>query len=242
MSLFTKLMATIVVILVVAVSCTKPDEPNNGENNGSNGDNDTLVKHEFVDLGLPSGRLWATCNVGADAPEDFGDYFAWGETEPNGKYSWDAYKYGSYVNNLYAFNKYCSDAFFGFEGFVDTLTVLEPDDDAATVNWGADWRMPTKEDWEELIQKTTFKWTDQNGVAGWLFTGYNGNSIFLPSAGYWWDGVLNFGGVSIYWSGTLNTDYPNRAWSLYTNSDNFHVCGSNDRNKGQSVRPVRSAR
>ena len=93
------------LLMFIVVGCNKPDEPNNG---GNNDNNDTVVEHEYVDLGLPSGTLWATCNVGANAPEDCGDYFAWGETAPKEVYDWSSYKYGGIVNELFAMTKYCT--------------------------------------------------------------------------------------------------------------------------------------
>ena len=135
-----------------------------------------------VDLGLPSGTLWATCNVGAENPEEQGDYFAWGETETKELYDWKQYKYSTYDNDNYVLTKYCTDSLSGFNGLVDGLTVLEPVDDAARANWGNNWRMPTKEEMEELNQETTFVWTTRNGVEGRLLTGPNGNSIFQTSA------------------------------------------------------------
>lgn len=110
--------------------------------------------HDYVDLGLPSGLLWATCNVGADNPEDYGDYFAWAETEPKSVYNWSTYKYcdGGYY---YKLTKYCTRSDFGNNGFTDNLTVLLPEDDAATANWGNGWRMPTENEWRELIDNTT---------------------------------------------------------------------------------------
>ena len=118
----------------------------------------------YVDLGLPSGTLWAACNVGAVTPEDYGDYFAWGETQPKDFYDWSTYQYcnGSY-NTL---TKYCSDASFGYNGFSDTLSILLRENDAATANWGSDWRMPTNEEWQELYNNTTHVWTTQNGGNG----------------------------------------------------------------------------
>lgn len=237
-----KVVATIMVMVAFAMSCSKPDDPNEDLNSS----NDAVIivshGHEWVDLGLPNGTLWATCNVGAETPEDFGDYFAWGETTPKSIYSWKEYKYGDFVNNRYEFTKYCPDKFYGLNGFVDSLIVLELSDDAARANWGADWHTPTGEEWEELFQNTTFIWTEQNAVKGWLFTGVTGNSIFLPASGYWWDSSFNPNGGSIYWSSTLNTTFPNRAWSFYFNSDNFHLCGSNERNNGHVVRAVRSTK
>ena len=229
-----KAVATVTLMMVFAVSCNKPDVPN--DNGG------VLDGHDYVDLGLPSGTLWATCNVGAETPEGYGDCFAWGEVVPKDVYDWRSYKYGNFVNEHYELNKYCTDSFYGLDGFIDSLTVLEPIDDAATVNWGADWRTPTREEWEELFRNATCTWTTQNGVNGRLFTASNGKSIFLPAAGYWWDSWYNYAGFGIYWSSSLNTDYQNRAWSFYFTTDNSHVCGSNDRNRGQSIRPVRTVK
>ena len=196
--------------------------------------------HPYVDLGLPSGLLWATCNVGADNPEDYGDYFAWGETQPKDTYNWSTYQYcnGSY-NTL---TKYCSNSSYGYNGFTDNLTTLLPEDDAATANWGADWRMPTKEEWQELYDNTTCVWTTQNGVNGRLFTASNGNSLFLPAAGYRIGSSLNYAGsYGYYWSSSLSTDYPSYAWSLDFLSVNYDMY-NRYRYYGQSVRPVCSSR
>ena len=205
---------------------TTPDD-------GSNG-------HAYVDLGLPSGLLWATCNVGADNPEDYGDYFAWGETTTKSDYSWSTYQYcnGSY----YTMTKYCTNADYGNNGFVDNLTVLFPEDDAATANWGGNWRMPTKAEWEELYNSTTVTLTQQNGVNGRLFTATNGNSLFLPAAGYRYSGSLDDAGSNgNYWSSSLNTDGPNYAWSFNFYSDYYYMY-YDYRNDGFTVRPVCSSR
>ena len=196
--------------------------------------------HEYVDLGLPSGLLWATCNVGADTPEAYGDYFAWGETEPKDTYNWSTYQYcmGSYKT----MTKYCQNPSYGYNGFTDILTTLLPEDDAATANWGNGWRMPTKAEFEELYNNTTMTWTTQNGVNGRLFTAANGNSLFLPAAGCRWGSELYYAGsYGYYWSRSLYTGSPNSAWDLYFY---WGGCGMDDysRGSGQSVRPVRSAR
>ena len=196
------------------------------------------TSHTYIDLGLPSGTLWATCNVGADTPEDYGDYFAWGETQPKDTYNWSTYQYcnGSY-NTL---TKYCNNSSYGYNGFTDDLTTLLPEDDAATANWGNGWRMPTQAEWQELLDNTTVTWTQQNGVNGPLFTAANGNSLFLPAAGYRWDGELyDAGAYGRYWSSSLYTDYPYDAWSLYFYSGNAYVDDNYLRNSGFSVRPVR---
>jgi hypothetical protein len=196
--------------------------------------------HEYVDLGLPSGLLWATCNVGASLPEDYGDYFAWGETQPKVNYNWSTYQYcnGSY-NTL---TKYCTDASYGYNGFTDNLTTLLPEDDAATANWDSDWRMPTKEEWQELYNNTNVIWTTQNGVNGRLFISSNGNSLFLPASGYFWGSELyNAGSNCLYGSSSFRTDFPINAWYFSFDSGNYQMDGSYTRSGGFTVRPVRSS-
>ena len=162
-------IAAVMLMMVFVVGCTKPDEPNNVGNEGENDsivDNGgTLNGHEFVDLGLPSGTLWATCNIGADTPEGYGDYFAWGETAPKEIYDWKSYRYGRFFNERYELKKYCTNPDFGLDGFVDSLTVLEPADDVALAQWGAGWRIPTIGEWEEMFQNTTSVWTTQMATA-----------------------------------------------------------------------------
>lgn len=199
---------------------------------GSGGD------HGYVDLDLPSGTLWATCNVGANAPEEYGDYFAWGETQPKDTYDWSTYQYCN--GNETTLTKYCSNSDYGFDGFIDNLFVLQPEDDAATANWGSDWRMPTKEEWQELYNNTTCTWMTQNDVNGMLFTGSNGNSIFMPAAGSRLSGGPSYSGFTgIYWSSLLYTDDPSYAWDFYFFADDFDM-DFGSRNFGFSVRAVRS--
>jgi uncharacterized protein (TIGR02145 family) len=196
-------------------------------------------EHEYVNLGLPSGLLWATCNVGAETPEEYGDYFAWGETQPKDTYNLSTYQYcnGSY-NTL---TKYCNNSSYGYNGFTDDLTTLLPEDDAAAANWGNGWRMPTKEEFEELYNNTTVTWTQQNGVNGRLFTADNGNSLFLPAAGYRGSSSLYYAGsLGYYWSSSLYTDDPIFAWYFLFTSVGYGVY-YNDRNYGHSVRAVRSS-
>jgi hypothetical protein len=182
--------------------------------------------HSYVDLGLPSGTLWATCNVGANSPEDCGNYFAWGETQPKSVYNWYTYQYDDGSN----LTKYTGN---------DGLTTLLPEDDAATANWGSDWRMPTDEEWQELRDNTTHTWTTQNGVNGMLFTALNGNSLFLPAAGYRDNSSLNLAGsYGSYWSSSLYTVYLYDAWGFYFGSTYSYV-DYGDRYDGQSVRAVR---
>ena len=192
-------------------------------------------KHEYVDLGLPSGTLWATCNVGATNPEDYGDYFAWGETTTKSTYSWSNYKHGngsdSDVSKKY--NK------------IDGITTLERIDDVAYQQWGSDWCMPTQEQFQELIDNCTNEWTTNyqgKGVVGIIFKSKkNGNSIFLPAAGWKGSDGKNsvIGRYGHYWSSSLNTGYSVNACVLW-----FFVAGrgmsyGGDRSYGRSVRPVR---
>ena len=186
--------------------------------------------HEYVDLGLPSGTLWATCNIGADAPEEYGDYFAWGETEPKSVYNWSTYQHCMGTNRT--LTKYCSNSSYGYNGFTDALTILLPEDDAATSNWGNDWRMPTIEECNELISNTTHTWITLNGVTGCLFTASNGNSLFLPATG---DG----GGA--YWSSSLRVSMPSTALYFYFRSNGVYANQYFGRHDGMSVRPVRNA-
>ena len=187
--------------------------------------------YEYVDLGL--SVKWATMNVGANSPEEYGDYFAWGETKPKSAYNWSTYTLckGSY-NTM---TKYCSNSSYGT---VDNKSVLDPEDDAAHVNWGGTWRMPTYDELNELKTKCTWTWTTQNGVDGRLVTGPNGNSIFLPAAGYRNDSSLsNAGSYGRYWSSSLYTSSPYDAWYVVFNSSDVYWYDSN-RCNGQSVRAV----
>lgn len=189
--------------------------------------------YEYVDLGL--SVKWATMNVGATKPEEYGDYFAWGETEPKDVYDWSTYKhcYGSPTS----LNKYNTSSLYG--RIVDGKTQLDLSDDAARANWGGAWRMPTDAEMTELREQCTWIWTTQNGVNGYKVTSKsNGNSIFLPAAGYRNDSSLNKAGSNgYYWSSSLNTDYPYDAWSVYFYSD-YVSRGYNYRSDGRSVRPV----
>lgn len=144
-------------------------------------------EHEYVDLGLPSGTLWATCNVGANSPEECGDYFAWGETEPKESYDLDNYKWCN--GSRTTMTKYCTNSNYGT---VDNKSELDPEDDAATVNWGSSWRMPSREQQQELITNCTWQWVTRNGVDGGLATGPNGNTIFFPAVGFCSGGGLNY--------------------------------------------------
>ena len=189
---------------------------------------------QAVDLGLPSGIKWASCNVGAEKPEDYGNYYAWGEVLPKKDYSWATYKYANGAYNK--LKKYCTEASYGDNGFTDNKTTLDPEDDAACANWGGSWRMPTDAEWTELREQCTWTWTTQNGINGYrVASKTNSNSIFLPAAGYRRDtglGRVGYGGD--YWSSSLNES---SAWSLCFDSDGVDRAYRN-RYTGRSVRPV----
>ena len=180
------------------------------------GNSNSHVGHEWVDLGLPSGLKWATCNVGASSPGDYGDYFAWGETESNDNY-----------DNCISSGKLWDDI------------AGDSSRDAARANWGGSWRMPTKDEFQELIDNCTCTWTTQNGHKGYkLISRKNGNSIFLPAAGYRRGGVLyDDGKLGFYRSSTPNKGRTDFAFSLYffegTRGVNWRY-----RYLGHSVRPV----
>ncbi len=187
--------------------------------------------YEFVDLGL--SVKWASMNVGADKISDHGGYFAWGETDNKDDYTWSAYKHGSSADNLTKYN------------FMDNGLALEAADDAAAVNWGGAWRMPTGSEWEELCSKRncTWEWTSIENASGYRITskkaGFTDKSIFLPAAGYY-RGCSIEGAASsaYYWSSTRNEPFPDRALCLYF-IPNFVGTGNNGfRNGGFSVRPV----
>ena len=206
--------------------------------------------HTYVNLGLPSGTLWATCNVGADEPYDYGDYFAWGETEGynSGKttFDWSTYKYCNGSSST--LTKYCT---YSSQGTVDNKTILEPSDDAAAANWGGDWRMPTHAEWQELNNTTYCTWTwygtgnaDFGSKAGYKveskMSGYEGNFIFLPAAGYHYNLSLNYAGSDgSYWSSSLRESNPFGAWyCFFNNSGLLKADNVSNRFYGRSVRPV----
>ena len=231
----------ICAMAVLFASCEK-NEPSLDKDNPSSGGetmedsiSNTTNDHEYVDLGL--SVKWATCNVGANKPEEYGDYFAWGETQPKSTYNWSTYKWcnGSY----YTQTKYNTNSDYGT---VDNKTVLEAADDAATANWGGAWRMPTKEEQDELRENCTWEWTTENGVNGYRVTsnkaGYTNKSIFLPAAGYRYDSSLDdAGSYGSYWSSSLYSGSPNGAYDLGFYSSYVGWYNGN-RYYGHSVRPV----
>jgi hypothetical protein len=189
------------------------------------------VSHARVDLGL--SVKWATMNVGANAPEKYGYYFAWGETKPKDTYRWSTYTLCK--GSSKTMTKYCTSSDYGT---VDNKTILDLEDDAAHVNWGGSWRMPTHDEFTELRTECTWEWITLNGMKGYKVTGPNGNSIFLPAAGARYDSSLNNAGdYGYYWSSSLYTDSPLGGWNLDFNLSNFSMYGGS-RFGGQSVRAV----
>lgn len=202
----------------------------------NNGNGTTSV--QWVDLGLPSGLLWADRNVGAQSSEDYGNYYAWGETAPKEIYDWNTYAYGNSYDQL---TKYCNESDYGLNGFTDNRTTIEASDDAATVNIGGGARTPTKDEWLELIDNTTSTWTTQNGVYGCLLTASNGKSIFLPAAGCRVDSIpYDAGEFGRYWSSTLITGHPGSAWYFNFDSSGGQYMYDVMRFQGNSVRAVRA--
>ena len=203
---------------------------------------------KYVDLGLPSGTKWARCNLGASKPSDYGDYFAWGETEPKTEYSWETYKWMQAGKSDWKYiTKYTFadgqtegiwyDAGGNFIG--DNKTTLEAADDAATQKLGSPWRMPTEGEIQELIDHCAWTWTTQDGVNGYKVKGPNGKSIFLPAAGFR-DGSKLFmdGYEGAYWSSSLDTDHNDFACGPRFESVK-HGWSAYSRFAGYSVRPVR---
>ena len=205
---------------------------NNKSENTTQSQNKTGNVHEYVDLGL--SVKWATCNVGANSPEEYGDYFAWGETKPKEEYNWETYTFCWGARNT--MNKYCIDS---YNGKVDNKTTLELTDDAARVNWGSSWRMPTREELNELEYDCSWTWTTQNGVEGYkVISKKNGNSIFLPAAGHrYYDDLSGAGRHGYYLSSSLGTS--NYAFGVDLYFSHVSLKGYfNDRCEGRSVRAV----
>ena len=193
-----------------------------------------------VDLGL--SVKWASFNVGATKPEEYGDYFAWGETSPKGEYKWANYQFGTSKNG--PFSKYVLDSTYGT---IDHKTVLDLADDAAYTAWGDDWRMPTKEEVSELMNSSncTWTWTTKNGVPGYKVTscksGFTDTSIFLPAKGIKSGALLSDGGsIGNYWTSSISESYPYFAISPYFDVSNMNNDGCY-RYFGLSIRPVKSA-
>ena len=198
-------------------------------------DDGIILGHKYVDLGL--SVKWATCNVGATEPWEYGGYYAWGETEEKSKYQWGTYKWCN--GNLNSITKYCTDS---DHDHVDNKNVLDPEDDVAHVKWGGSWRMPTKDEIEELRDNCTWQWTTLNSVNGYKVTGPNGNSIFLPASGiFFYSGISTRDEEGVYLSSSLYEERRSLG-CLYANnfsfSENGYRCSFTSRDYGYSVRPV----
>ncbi len=180
-----------------------------------------VVEPEYIDLGLPSGTLWATCNFGANKSEDFGYYYAWGEIEPKFHYDWDSYKWGNPENG---FSKYQNDG----------KTVLDPEDDPVTAKWGPDWRMPTKEEWQELIDNCATYWEDKGAPGLWLINMKNNKELFLPCA---WDAESTSKYGVVYWTSSVSDSVDGSVYYFYMNKTVL-IGSTTKRMWGLPIRPV----
>ena len=216
------LLATMTMFVA---GCNKEKtESNNNADNPINYNTD-----DWVDLGLPSGLLWATRNVGATSPTDFGDYFAWGETAPKSSYGKD---------NLLYYNQ-TSDEWMKYNG-TDGLTTLQADDDAAIANYGG--RTPMAYEWKELNENTTSEWVTENDVVGRRFTAENGKSIFIPAAGYRYGSQTYYAGeFAFYWTSSLNMNDPALAWYFNFDTEDVYWDNSYPRSNALNVRAVMDA-
>ena len=208
----------------------------------------TLKMREYVDLGIvvdDKKIKWATCNVGASKPEDYGDYFAWGETAAKENYTWATYKWmqegqsdSNYITKYTFVDQQTGGIWYDGSTFIgDNKTVLDFEDDAARASWGGSWRMPTDAEWTELRTECTWTWTTQNEKNGYLVTGPNGNSIFLPAAGRrYGTSLLRAGSDGLYWSSSLYEASSVSAIVHFYSDEVSRVGGS--RCLGFSVRPV----
>ena len=219
------------ISLCAVQACSDDDDDDDDSSKVLENGNVMVSGHEAVDLGL--SVKWATCNVGSYTPEGCGEYYAWGETETKSDYSWETYKWCE--GTAKTLTKYCTDDEYGK---VDNRIVLTSSDDVATVKWGKKWRIPTKEEIEELIDECMWTMTTQNGMNGFLVVGPSGKSIFLPAAGCRYGTGLNGRGFDGgYWSATLHEHYSYDAYCLYFND--VGRWGRNcRRDYGLTVRPV----
>ena len=202
---------------------------------------------QMVDLGLPSGIKWASFNLGANRPSEMGNFYAWGDTAPKYTYGWSGYEYTTTDSNgitKYTFqDNNTSGVWYQDGAFVgDGKTVLETGDDAATANWGEQWRTPSPIDFQELIDNCSWSWTTLDGLNGLEFTGGNGNSIFLPAAGYI-SGLdkYNTSSYGRYWSSSLGNDSSGAAQLLYVSSYDERRLLTMQRYYGLPIRPVSGA-
>ena len=236
-----KIMNKLGVILVVLTSLFSCDLPNSHEPENPPIENPetNIDKHEFVDLGL--SVKWATCNVGANEPNEYGDYFAWGEIVCKKNYDWHTYKWchGSSTT----LTKYCNKEKYGI---VDYKAVLDKEDDVAAITWGGNWRVPTMVEFDELRKNCTWAWTCYNGIYGYNVTskkeGHTHCHIFLPASGYKsLSSTKEENKEAYYWSNLIETDAPFRAYGLHYNSGPNGYIGVGSylgRAVGMPIRPV----
>jgi len=222
--LFVSMLMMSLLGSMVATSCGDDEEDSNGSPKSMAYLKCPDSKHPHaIDLGLPSGTKWCCCNVGASTPEDYGGYYAWGETSEKSEYTLDNYAY--YDKNT--------------EQHIDIGSdIAGISYDVAHVKMGGSWRMPSHTQQVELFEKCTRQWTSQNGVKGILVTGSNGGQIFLPAAGFRWSGSLyDDGSCGDYWSSSLYPEGGYGAYGMYSNSDDWDW-GNGYREYGLSVRAV----
>ena len=227
-----KQLAALSVLLLIICSCDK--------------DNDFNPTPQYVDLGL--SVKWATFNVGASQPQESGDYYAWGELSTKRSYYWSTYQYniGEYdEEKLSSLTKYCPKAQFGYDGFTDTLAILELSDDIAHIKWGGNWRTPTAQEFMELLDSCKWEWEKMNGIKGFKITsnvtGFKDQSIFLPAVGYI-SGLKKFNDNPTinYWTGSLFNKKPYYSYCLsyHYESDETVYIGCSGRYLGRPIRPV----
>ena len=228
------------VLLFLVCSCEK--------------DNDLSPNPQFVDLGLTI--KWATFNVGASQPQEYGDYYAWGETETKARYYWTTYKYnvGEYdESKMSSLTKYSPESSYGYNSYKDTLSVLQLSDDIAHNEWGGSWRIPTEKEFQELLDSCKWDWTTLNGVKGFKITsnvaGFTDKSIFLPAAGYI-SGSKKFNDCPTvnYWTSSLYSQWPYFSYCITyhfdedqkTEEDIYYsiYIGNSGRYLGRPIRPV----
>lgn len=233
-----KTLFFLAVLAMLCVSCSKDDEiPSHGDGlqNG----------REYVDLGLPSGTKWATMNIGAKAPEEYGDYFAWAETEGfnSGKtvFTEKTYKYYLYTKDHHGYTKYVYyKAGCAYDGFYDDKTELDPEDDVAKMKWGGSWRMPTKEEVEELLNNCECTWTSIKGVRGYKVSSRtNSHYIFLPAAGSYYDSYGGEGNSAFYLTSSCSGEIADALAIIWNTIDDPTISsGGWPRCAGASVRAV----
>ena len=218
MKKFVVFLNLLLICSFVSISCVNEKS---GYENG----------HEYVDLGL--SVKWATCNIGADSAWNGGAHFEWGEVEPR---QWGDSKENKYCEYSSDITKYCTIAKYGYNGLVDDKIILDAEDDAATINWGGRWRMPTKEEFDELCDNCTFELQTLNGKIGYKVIGKNGNFIFLPMPDIE-EGEAMWVRVGRYWSSSLYISLPFQAYQMVLEKYSVDVY---DWSRGSSafIRPV----